>query len=315
MRPYRLAAAFAAALLAAVTGCVTASSSPEDSPTVVASFYPWAWLSRQIAGGDMQVKDLTGSGADPHGVELTARQLVEVRQASLVVYVKGIQPAVDDAVAQHAADHGFDAGSVVEVLPAAEATGTEPDAERHRSGNDGNGDEHAAFDPHIWLDPVRYAVVAEKLGERLARVDPPRAAAYRERTERLVRTLGELDEEYRTGLRICRSRAVVTSHASFGYLADRYDLEQVGIAGLDPDVPPSPARLTAVARLAEAKNVDVIFLERLASPEVARTLAREVGARTAVLDTVASRQPDSSGDYLSLMRDNLSVLRTALGCS
>ena len=54
-----------------------------------------------------------------------------------------------------------------------------------------------------------------------------------------------------------------------------------------------------------------VFFEPLVSPRLARTVAREVGARTAVLDPIES---SSGPTYLQLMRRNLSALRQALGC-
>ena len=302
-----LAAAGILGILPAGAACGAATATRAAPPTVVASFYPWAWLTRQIAGQTLKVQDLTQPGVDPHDVELTARQIVDIERARLVVYVEGIQPAVDEAVRQHAHGRALDAASVVDVLPSSDAEGG-VEAARGAHGP-------AAVDPHIWLDPARFAEVADSLGNRLAGLDPAHATQYQRRTARLVATLHDLDEAYRSGLRTCRSKTIVTNHASFGYLADRYGLEQVGVAGVDSKVEPSPARLARVARLIEAKHVDVVFLDPLASSKAATTLARETGARTTVLDPIGGLRAGSAGDYLSLMRANLSTLREALGCS
>ena len=111
---------------------------------------------------------------------------------------------------------------------------------------------------------------------------------------------------------------MVTNHAAFGYLADEYGLTQEAIAGLAPDAEPSAQRLAELKDLVEQQGVTTIFTEDLVSPKVAQTLAEEAGVRTAVLHTIEGLTDDevaAGADYGSQMRDNLSTLRAALGCS
>jgi zinc transport system substrate-binding protein len=274
---------------------------------VVTAFYPLQFLSRQLGGDRIAVTDLTKPGAEPHDVELTARQVGRISDAALVVYLKGFQPAVDEAVELQAPDRAFDAGSVVELLPLGEEQHDEPGAEEHAEAAGGR-------DPHVWLDPVRYAAISDALGERLAAVDPAHAADYRARAVALHGQLGQLNAEFAAGLRTCARRSIVTSHEAFGYLAQRYDLSEVGITGISPEQEPSARRLAEVAAEARATGTTTIFFETLVSPKVADTIAREVGARTAVLDPLEGLT-EPGQDYFSVMRSNLAALRTALGCT
>ena len=266
-------------------------------PRLTAAFYPLAWLATQVAGPGFYVQNLTRPGAEPHDLELTPRQVIDVGESKLTFYIKGVQPAVDKAVRQHAAKHALDAESVVTTLPA-------PADE----ANDG------AADPHLWLDPSRFATVATALGERLARIDPEGAAGYRSRAAQAVTRLTALDTEFRTGLRGCARKEIVTGHAAFGYLAQRYGLTQVGVAGLDPEAEPSPQRIAELTGLIRRTGATTVFTETLASPKTAETLAREAGVRTEVLDPVEGVRPGSHDDYFSIMRRDLATLRTALGC-
>src|SRR5690606_21213814 len=109
-------------------------------------------------------------------------------------------------------------------------------------------------------------------------------------------------------------RVIVTAHSAFGYLAHRYDLEQVGISGLDPDAEPSPARLREVAGIARDAGVTTIFFERLVNPKVAQTLAADLGVEAAVLDPVEGLA-DGASDYRDVMEQNLAALRSALTCA
>jgi len=171
-------------------------------------------------------------------------------------------------------------------------------------------------DPHVWLDPTRLAAITQAVADSLAEVAPEHADAYQQRADALVAELTALDEDFRAGLADCEQTVVVTSHDAFGYLADRYGLEMVGIAGLEPDAEPSPARLKEVRRVIEDTGVTTVFYERLVSPEVAQTLAGDLRINTAVLDPVEGLTKDTGGeDYLPLMRANLAALEEANGCT
>ena len=125
-----------------------------------------------------------------------------------------------------------------------------------------------------------------------------------------------LDREYAAGLARCRSTELVTSHAAFGYLAQRYGLHQEGITGLDPEAEPDPASLARVAAHVRESGATTVYAEVLVSRDVARTLARETGARMAVLDPIEGITDESEGeDYFAVMRANLATLRSGQECS
>ena len=204
-----MCAALAATIAAA--GCGGADAS--GSGTVVAAFYPLAYAAEQVGAG-IQVSNLTPPGAEPHDLELTPRDVGRVRAAALVVYVgDGFQPSVETAV-EGREGPSLDVLRGSDLLPAASQGG--------------------APDPHVWLDPIRYAAVARRIARALG--DPGAADA-------LVRRLHALDARFRHGLERCARRELVTSHAAFGYLAARYGLEQVPLVGLSPEAEPGPKEL------------------------------------------------------------------------
>jgi zinc transport system substrate-binding protein len=319
----RAALAAGAALLAlGAAACGTGAGSGgaggdagggDGTLAVVAAFYPLQFVAEQVGGDAVTVTNLVKPGAEPHDLELNPRQVAQVADARLVVYLKGFQPDLDAAVEQEAADRAFDVTTISPLLDERSGANHEGTHEEPEAG-ESHGPEESR-DPHIWLDPARLATVADRLADRLAEVDPARATYFRDRAAGLRQPLGQLDAEYADGLATCQRREIVTSHAAFGYLADRYRLRQVAITGLSPEEEPSPGRLAEVAEQARQLKTTTIFFETLVSPEVSETLAKEVGARTAVLDPIEGLQPGSGGDYLSVMRANLATLRTALGCT
>lgn len=309
MIPRLLAAALA---VLAVAGCGAradgAGGRADGKLAVVTAFYPLQFLSERIGGPDVHVTDLTKPGAEPHDVELNPRQVAGIADAGVVAYLRGFQPAVDDAVAQEAKGRAFDAAQVVPLLPLADGTDGKPEP------GAGRPEASHGMDPHVWLDPARFAIIADRLGARFAQADPAHAAEYTARAARIRSELEALDREMAAGLRQCTRHEIVTSHSAFNYLASRYGLTQVGITGISPESEPSPRRMGLIAARAKATGTTTIFFETLVSPKVAETVAREVGARTAVLDPLEGLT-EPGADYFSVMRDNLAALHTALGCS
>lgn len=280
-----VAAALATPLLLA--GCGDPLAGGDSGTRVVTSFYPLEYVAERIVGEHADVVTLTSPGVEPHDLELTVRQTAEVAEADLVVYEKGLQPAVDAAVAEHGPEQVVEATDVMAL---------------------------AEGDLHFWLDPVRLAEVAAEVEARVAEIDPDNAADYEANLASLRSDLESVDAEYTDGLAECRLDTVVVSHDAFGYL-EQYGLHFESIAGLSPDAEPSPKHLTELAGLIESEGITTVFSETLASPAMAQTLASDLGLDTAVLDPIEGLSDATAGeDYLSLMRANLVALQEANEC-
>ena len=258
-----------------------------------------------VGGPVVAVTNLTPPGVEPHDLELDPEQVAEIAGADLVLYLgEGFQPAVQDAVDVVAEGEHVD---LLQGIGRARTT-SEP-------GEPSAGD---VVDPHVWLDPVLMRRIVDRIAETLGRLDPAHAAGFRNRADAFDADLAELDEEYRSGLSSCRRRVLVTSHAAFGYLADRYGLTQEPITGLSPEAEPDPERLAQLAADVQRTGTTTIFTETLVSPKVAQTLAREAGVTTAVLNPLeglTQQQVQAGDDYLSVMRSNLAALRRGLDCA
>ncbi|MFF4248336.1 metal ABC transporter substrate-binding protein [Streptomyces sp. NPDC001822] len=300
--------------LSACSSSDAAEGGGDGKLDVVASFYPMQFLAEEIGGTHVSVTTLTKPGAEPHDLELSPRQIGGLGDADYILFLKGVQPAVDDAVAQAGVKNTVDAAKLTTL----ESHGSEVDGHGHEAGEEHGGEEHGhedtGLDPHIWLDPVKYAEVAAGVGKSLEKADPGNAADYRKNTDTLVTELKSLDTAYRTGLKDAATRTFITTHSAFGYLAERYGLTQEGIAGIDPEAEPSPARIDEIHTAAEKSRATTVFFETLASDRTARTLAKDLGLKTAVLDPLEGITDKSAGaDYIEVMKSNLTALQKALG--
>ncbi|MFR9799578.1 metal ABC transporter substrate-binding protein [Streptomyces sp. MS06] len=307
-------AAVTALGLGTLTACSTDSAAADGTGgagtfDVVASFYPMAFLAEQIGGGHVHVTSLTEPGQEPHDLELSVKQRVRIEKADAVLYLRNLQPAVDDAIAQSDVRTKIDAASLTSL----EAHGNEVGGHAAEHDHE-HGTEEAALDPHIWLDPVRYAEVAKGVGRAFEKADPDHAADYRKNTSALLGRLHTLDTAFKDGLAHTSSKVFLTTHAAFGYLAERYGLTEEAVNGLDPESEPSASRVKDLEELAKADGVSTVFYETLVSDKTARTIARDADLRTDVLDPIEGITDRSRGhDYFQVMQANLKALRTALG--
>ena len=300
-------------ILLAVSGCASArpasSSGPRGELTIVTAFYPLQFVAQRVSGGHAAVMNLTQPGAEPHDLELTPRQVASLTTATLVIYERGFQPAVDEAVVQSENRQVIDTTTIVPLRPL--AIGSDD-----LDTGQWTGDDHPALDPHVWLDPTALGRIARVVQQRLSIIDPDHATDYARNAATLNRQLRSLDRSFHSGLAHCVRPEFMTTHAAFGYLAQRYHLTQIAISGLNPDAEPSPARIAEVQRLAQDHGLTTIFSETLVSPAVAQAIAGDLGLVTDVLDPIEGITDQSRGqDYLSVMSSNLAALRKAGGCS
>ncbi|MFC8344841.1 metal ABC transporter substrate-binding protein [Streptomyces sp. NPDC057280] len=303
-------AAVTALGLGTLSACSGASAAGNtDKFDVVASFYPMAYLAEQIGGDHVHVTSLTEPGQEPHDLEISAKQTAQLQESDAVLYLKNLQPSVDDAVAQSEVKTKIDAASLTTL----EKHGNEVGG--HAAEHDDHANEElAGLDPHIWLDPVRYAQVAEGVGKAFEKADPDHAADYKKNTAALVKKLDDLNTRFANGLKNTKTKVFITTHAAFGYLAERYGLTEEAINGLDPESEPSAARVKDLEKMAEADGVTTVFYETLVSDKTAKTIASDANLKTDVLDPIEGITSKSRGDdYFQVQESNLKALQSALG--
>ena len=314
---------------------------PGKTLTVSTSFYPIQYLAEAIGGPLVKVSTVTPSNVEPHDFELSGKETAELSKADLIAYVPGFQPSLDKAVkevgsgptvvdlskpanlvhhegveeehehSEEASAGTTDTASAVATAQSSEA-GHDDHGHAEHSHAEGGEDHDGDLDPHFWLDPQRMIKVAETLESSFAQVDPANANDYKAGLDKLKTALTNLDTQYTKGLSSCQHKTFITSHAAFGYLADRYKLTQASISGIDPETEPSPAEMANIKSVVQSTGVKTIFTEELVSDAPAKAIAAETGAETSVLSPLESKP--ERGDYTDAMTSNLERLKGALVC-
>ncbi len=268
---------------------------------VVASYYPLYDFVKEVGGAYVSVSNVTPAGAEPHDYEPSPKVLASAQQALVFIYNGG---TMEPWTAGFVADYKHTAVKASAGITLA------------MTADEGNAARQVQ-DPHFWLDPVLAQQIVINIRDGLSQADPSHTSVYAANAQRYIARLQQLDADYKNGLAVCRSRDIVTSHAAFGYLGKRYNLTVYAIAGMTPDEEPSAAQLAAIANVVKAHGITYIFFESLVSPRLADTIATETGAKTIVFDPLeglSDADQKAGKDYLSVQRQNLANLRTALAC-
>ncbi|TAK31212.1 MAG: ABC transporter substrate-binding protein [Chloroflexota bacterium] len=302
------------ALLSYALGCAAFRNAPGSATTdgtiqVIATFYPLAEFARQVGQEKVTVRNLTPAGAEPHDFDPSPRDMAALQKSKVFIYNgAGFEPWVDKVLKDLPTQTVVvvDSSEGIRLL---DKSSVEEGQEQTGIGS--------SFDPHFWLDPVLAKQQVENIKAGLIKADPANGAFYEANASAYSAKLDELDGQYRDGLAGCKRRDIVASHNAFQYLAKRYDLNVVAISGLSPDQEPSPRKLGEIVQFARANDVKYIFFETLVSPRLAETIANEIGAKTLVFNPIEGLTDEEQAvgeDYLSIQRENLENLKTALEC-
>lgn len=289
---------------------------------VTATFYPLAEFARKVGGEHVAIETITPSGTEPHDFEPTPRDIVKIRTSDVfLVNGAGLDPWATD-VAHDVEDEGVHAlvmSDHIEQIASINEQDDHADEDEHENEEDDHGHQDSSGqDPHFWLDPIRVQEMVDMIAAAFAEADPEHAADYQANADQYKKELDELDAAFKTGLASCETKEFVVSHAAFSYLADRYNLDMHSIAGISPEDEPSPRRLAELTEFVREEGVEIILFETLVSPKIAETLARETDAKTGVLNPLeglTAAEAAAGRDYIYVMRENLSMLRSALRCS
>ncbi|MBB3126105.1 zinc transport system substrate-binding protein [Paenibacillus rhizosphaerae] len=339
-----LSALIVSSMILVLAGCGSAAKNDSAEPAsatapakeklkIETSFYPMYEFTRQVAGDLADVHLLVPAGTEPHDWEPTPKDMAAIEQADMLVYNgAGLESWVDQVVSGSDSKGmtAVEASKGLELIP-----GTEEE-EDHDHDHDaaegdahadeaeaGQGEEHAhehehdhgAFDPHVWLSPKLAIGEVRTIEAALSAKAPEHKAQFEKNAAAYIAKLQQLDEQYTKELSDTKRKDFITQHAAFGYLAHTYGLTQVPIAGLSPEQEPSAQAMAEVVKFAQAHQVKTIFFETLVSSSVADTIAKEVGAKSAVLNPIEGLTAEDEAnhlDYLQIMQSNLTALVKAL---
>jgi zinc transport system substrate-binding protein len=283
---------------------------------IVASVFPLKEFAQAVAGERGEVSLLVPPGAEIHTWRPRPSDIVRLSSADMFLFIgSNMEPWLQDILdgVQNPNLKTLEAAKGISLIEKDSASG-------EHEGETEQEHEHdlEATDPHVWLDFQNDQIIIDKIAASLSRIDPDGALIYRKNASVYKQRLQDLDNKYKQSLQTCTHRVfILGGHAAFGYMAKRYGLRQISLYGVSPDAKPTPKKLIEIVELAKKYGIKVIFFDSSVSDELARVLAREVGARTLVLNPGANltkEQLKLGKTFFDIMEENLENLKDGLIC-
>ena len=281
------------------------------------------WV-RAVGQKRVDVFSLLPPDADPHTFQPGARDITRIADASLVFSVglsleagwldKLVENAAQDPDAIVALGEAVDPIDFLEIVDE-HAVGT--GLQEEEAGDDGEGEEHGALDPHFWFDPLRVKQAVNSIAVQLSTADPAGRSFYRDNAAAYNRELDDLHAWIQEQVATLpeEDRLLVMSHDSFQYFAARYGFEVAGVIfTVTTDSEPTAQEFGALIGTIEHEGVPAVFTEKSHSDRLARRIAEETGA-TLVVGLYTGSLSNAGGDagtYLNLMRHNTKTIVEAL---
>ena len=309
-----------AVLLAVLLASCTSMADPNEGLQVVATTSIVGDIAEHVVGNDGSVEVLMPIGVDAHDFQPSAQQVARLAEADLVVANGlGLEQGLIHAIEGVEADGTpvIELAPLVDPIPFIEPHGHEDEEhEEEPVSTEGAEHEHGTEDPHFWMDPLRVGAAANALAESLIDIDD---GGWEERAGEYQAEMAATDDEIASLLDSipAESREIVTNHEAFGYFADRYDFEILGVVipGGSTLAEPSSAELAELVETMEHEGVRVIFAETTQPSRLAEAVAAELGEGVEVVElyTESLGGPDSGAETLAgMLLTNASRIAEAL---
>lgn len=301
---------FLTVLALVISGCVPASPSPTADSAILASTTFLADIARNVAGDRLTVRSLLPVGADPHAYQPTPQDAAKIADSKLLIvngmeYEHFIESLLENAGGERVV---VTASEGIEALHAEEHAGEEEAGEGH---------EHEAGDPHMWLDPNLVIRYVENIRDGLIQFDPEGEAVYRSNAEAYIGELENLDAWIagQVSQIPAERRLLVTNHESLGYFAERYGFTVVGtlIESVSSGASPSAAQMADLIGQIQTSGAPAIFLASSDNVSLARQIADETGVQVVTdlyLESLTDGAPAAT--YIDMMRHNVTRIVNAL---
>ncbi len=298
------------------------NSAASTTKTVVASFYPLAFMTEQIVGNEMAVVNLAGA-SDVHDYEPSPQDMVQLHKADLLVYLGAeLEPWAEDVVPT-LENKTLEVAHAL-TLAEREVHDDHEEAEHEDEPEDDHDEEaseevdhdehdHGQFDPHVWLDPVLAQQMVDEILEAVLEIDATKAAVYTANAATLKGRFKALDSAFESGLNACAQQEVIVSHDAYGYLARRYGFQTHAISGLSTQDEPS-AKILAALKAEADEGITHILSEENNVLRFAEMLSSETGLEMVSINPLGRGTLDPSKDFFDVMTENLASLETALEC-
>lgn len=274
------------------------SEAAADKLKVSVTFNAMKEFTEAVGRDKVEISTIIPDGTEPHDFEPKAQDLAGLSTAKVFVYSGfGMESWADKAI---------QSANNPDLVTVEASKGAEP----IKNTDPGEIEEHGQYDPHIWLSLKGAETEVTNIKDGLVKADPSNKEDYERNCKDFVSKLESLYAEYDAKFKSVSKKSFVTGHAAFGYLCRDFGLEQNSVEDVYAEGEPSAQQLADLVKYCKEHKVATVFAEEMASPDVSKALADEVGAKVETIYTVESGEDDKT--YLERVESNLSKIYDSL---
>ena len=319
---------FLSTLVFLISGCESTNnkldSTKQDSNkiNIYTTVYPLSFFAEQIGGDFVNVSSIYPPGSNEHTFEPTQQDMMALADADLFFYIglglEGFVEKTKETLKNENVKLVATSDSISEEYLHSEEENHEEEEEHNdhdHSSHDHGDHDHGDIDPHVWLSPEIAKELALSIKEQLIATLPNEESFFNDNYEQLITKLNTLDQQFETMVSEASNKTFFVSHASFGYIADQYGLEQIAIAGINSQSEPSQKELAELVKIAEELSINYILFEQNVSSNLSTVIQKEIGAKSLELHNLSvltKEDIQNNETYFTLMEKNIETLKQAL---
>lgn len=331
-----------------MTSAFTACSAPEkpavaeeEGIQVVTTIFPaYDWVMNVLGDNPSgtEVTMLLDNGVDLHSYQPTAEDILKISTCDLFVYVGGESDAwVDDAlkgavnenmIVVNLLDVLGDAAKEEEIVPGMQAEEeeivpgmqAEEEDEEEEGEAEGESEEGSEYDEHVWLSLRNAKIFVDSIAGALGTVDAGQAEIYKANAAAYKEKLNALDAEYQAAVDEAGVDTLLFGDRfPFRYMTDDYNLNYyAAFAGCSAETEASFETITFLAQKVDELSLHAVMTIEGTDHKIAETIVQSTAGKDQQILALDSIQSVTSADvqngtsYLSIMEENLSVLKEAI---
>ncbi len=267
----------------------------ENKINVVVSFNPMKELTEAIAKDKAKITVMIPKGVEAHDFEPKPKDMAALNDCKIFIYNGlGMEPWAENALKT------INNSNLITVEASKGCNLIENKKEEEIK-------EHGQYDPHLWLSLKEAKVEANNIKEALIKADSENKDFYEKNFKEFSDNLDKLQNEYENKFKEIKNRNFVTGHAAFAYLCRDFKLEQNSVEDVFAEGEATTAKMKELVDYCKENNIKTIFMEEMASPKVSETIAKEVGGKIEVINTL-----ESEGNYIETMKENYDKIYNSL---
>lgn len=291
--------------------------------------YDWVMNILGDKASSFDVTLLQNNGTDLHSYQPSVKDIAKISKADMFVYVGGESDEWVEKVLSNAKNKNQIVVNMLEALgdkvkeeEIVEGMQTDPEEEHEHHDGEHHHDEkeEIEYDEHVWLS-LRNAVELTKiLASNIQKIDSSNSSIYRANCDKYTKELSKLDDEFANAIKVASKKTVLFGDRfPFRYLTDDYNLKYfAAFVGCSAESDASFETIAFLSKKVDELGLNAVLTIEKGDKKIAKTIILNTKAKNQQilemdsLQSITEKEIKAGRNYLSAMKKNLEVLKTAL---